>query len=101
MHKGDTVIADHPDSRSKRVIRSYGIVQEITKTGNVIIEMADGSVIKRQFNSIAVYIQPPANWPELYEQQHAVFFRKKNAMISSSSFSRRRRKRVAPHLPDK
>lgn len=101
MHKGDTVIADHPDSRSKKVIRSYGIVQEITKAGNVIIEMADGSLIKRQFNSIAVYIQTPANWPELYEQQHAVFSRKKNAMISNSSFSRRRRKRAAASLVEK
>lgn len=101
MHKGDTVIADHPDSRSKRVIRSYGIVLEITKAGNVIIEMADGSLIKRQFNSIAVYIQPPANWPELYEQQHTIFSRKNNTMISNSSFARRRRRRAVSALSDK
>jgi len=80
IHKGDIVIADHPDSRSNRLIRSYGIVQEFTEAGSVIIKMADGSMIERQFNSIAVYIQPPSNWQELYQQQ-VVFPPPKQQMI--------------------
>lgn len=89
MHKGDTVIADHPDSRSKKFIRSYGIVQEITKAGSVVIEMEDGSVITRGVNSIAVYIQPPSNWPELYEQQQVEFSQPKRPMMAHGSFTRR------------
>jgi len=62
MEKGDIVMADHPDTRSRKFVRFFGIVQEITEAGDVIIEMADGSLIKRKFQSIAVYIQPPSNW---------------------------------------
>ena len=69
MQKGDIVIADNPDSSSRNLNRSYGIVHEVNKAGIVIIEMADGSMIKRPFNSIAVYIQPPSNWQELLKQQ--------------------------------
>lgn len=86
MQKGDIVMADHPDSRSKQYIRLYGIVQEITKTGWVIIEMADGSMIKQPFNSIAVYIQPPSNWQELLLQQQIVF--SKANMFSNRKISR-------------
>lgn len=85
MHKGDTVIAEHPDSRTKKIIRSYGIVHDITKQGNVIIEMADGSLIKRRFNSIAVFIQPPSNWQELYKQQHVSFVQGKKPLASNGS----------------
>jgi len=80
MHKGDIVIADHPDSRSNKLIRSYGIVQEVTKAGSVIIKMADGSMIKRHFNSVAVYIKPPLNWQELYLQQ-VLFSQPKQQMV--------------------
>ena len=69
MQKGDIVIAEHPDSKSNKLIRSYGIVHEVTKTGSIIIAMADGSMIKRQFNSVAVYTKIPSNWQELYQQQ--------------------------------
>lgn len=69
MQKGDIVIAEHPDSKVNKLIRSYGIVHEVTKSGSIIIEMADGSMIKRQFNSVAVYTKTPPNWPELYRQQ--------------------------------
>lgn len=69
MQKGDIVIADNPDSTSRNLNRSYGIVHEVKKAGMVIIEMADGSMIKRPFNSIAVYIKPPSNWQELFQQQ--------------------------------
>lgn len=89
MHKGDIVIADHPDSRSSMLIRSYGIVQEITKAGIVIIKMADGSLIKRQFNAIAVYIQPPSNWQALYQQQ-VLFSQPKQRMIFRGSQTRQR-----------
>ena len=66
MRKGDLVIADHPESESSILTRFYGIVLEISQTGNVIIELSDGSVIKRKSNSIAVYVHPPSNWQELF-----------------------------------
>ena len=68
MKKGDSVITDSPDSTSGGLIRSYGLVYAFTKAG-VVIELADGSMITRQRSSIAVYIQPPKNWQELYRQQ--------------------------------
>ena len=75
MHKGDMIIADHPESASSTLTRIYGIVLEVTKTGSVIIELADGSVIRRRSNSVAVYVQPPSNWQELFEQQEVLFSR--------------------------
>ena len=89
MFKGDYVTAVHPDSRPNKLIRSYGIVQEITETG-VIIKMADGSQIKRQFNSIAVYIKPPSNWQDLYEEQQIEFLKSKHPMMSRGSYSRQK-----------
>jgi hypothetical protein len=83
MQKGDSVIANHPDSRSNKLIRSYGIVQEITKAGSVTIKMADGSIIKQPLTSIAVYIQPPSNWQELYQQQ-VVLSQPKQRMLFGS-----------------
>ena len=87
MLKGDSVVAVHPDSRPNRIIRSYGIVQNITDSG-VIIKMADGSLIKRQFNSIAVYIQPPSNWEDLYEEQKIEFPQSKHPMIKKRFVSK-------------
>lgn len=84
MQKGDNVMADHPDSRGREPVRFYGVVQEITKAGGVIIEMADGSVINRHENAIAVYIQPPANWPELFEQQIVASSSKQTMMVRRS-----------------
>ncbi|MCP4339776.1 MAG: hypothetical protein GY799_13010 [Desulfobulbaceae bacterium] len=69
MQKGDIVIAEHPDSKSNRLMRNFGIVHEVTKAGSIIIEMADGSMIKRQANSVAVFTKIPSNWQDLYEQQ--------------------------------
>lgn len=91
MQKGDSVMVNHPESRSKKSVRSYGIVHEIAEEGGgVIIEMADGSLINHQFNAIAVYIHPPANWDELFKQQKIVFSqRKKQAMIRTSSQNKR------------
>jgi len=86
MEKGDIVMTDHPDSRSRNLVRSFGIVQEITKVGDVIIELADGSLIKRKFQSIAVYIQPPSNWRELLTQQQIVFSQPKNQMMARGSY---------------
>jgi hypothetical protein len=86
MQKGDIVMADHPDSRSKKYVRLYGIIQEITKAGGVIIEMADGSLIKRPFNTIAVYIQPPSNWRELLDQQQIVFSRPNRQMMARTPY---------------
>lgn len=91
MQKGDMVMTDHPDSRSKKSIRSFGIVQEIPKLGDVIIEMADGSLIKRKFQSIAVYIQPPANWRELLAQQQVVSSQPMSKMMARGSYSKRQK----------
>lgn len=88
MYKGDSVIANHPDSMSNKLIRLYGIVQKITKAG-VVIKMADGSLILRPFNSVAVYIQPPANWQDLYEEQQIEFFRSKHPMIRRGSYPKK------------
>lgn len=84
------IMTDHSDSRSKELIRSFGIVQEITKLGDVIIEMADGSVIKRKFQSIAVFIQPPPNWRELLAQQQVVFSQSLNQRMARASYPKRR-----------
>ena len=91
MQKGDIVMADHPDSRARKFIRSFGIVQEITKVGDVIIEMADGSLIKRKFQSIAVYIQPPSNWRELLTQQQIVFSQPGNQMMARGLYPKQRK----------
>lgn len=88
MRKGDIVIADHPESRSIGLTRFYGIVLEITKTGSVVIELADGSVINRQVNSIAVYIHPPSNWQDLFKQQEIAFSHPRQAMFNRSSKTR-------------
>lgn len=88
MQKGDYVIANHPDSMSKKLIRSYGIVQKISTAG-VVIKMADGSLILRPFNTVAVYTQPPANWQDLYEEQQVEFFQSKHPMIRKGSYSKK------------
>ncbi len=87
MYKGDSVIANHPDSMSNKLIRLYGIVQEITKAG-VAIKMADGSLVLRPFNSVAVYIQPPTNWQDLYEEQQIEFVQSKHPMIRRASYAK-------------
>jgi len=89
MKKGDMVMANHPDNSSRELVRSFGIVQDITKVGDVIIEMADGSLIKRKYQSIAVYIQPPANWQELLAQQQIVFSQPMNQMMARSKYPKR------------
>jgi hypothetical protein len=89
MQIGDMVMTDHPDSRSRNFIRFFGIVQEFKKVGDVIIELADGSLIKRKFQSIAVYIQPPSNWRDLFEQQ-IVFSPPQQPMMVRSSYTKQR-----------
>lgn len=77
MRKGDVVIADYPRRRSCQVSRFYGVVVDVVEGGNVIIELSDGSVIKRQSNSIAVYVKPPANWKHLFTKRNIVLSPKK------------------------
>ncbi len=48
--------------------------------------MADGSLIKRHFNSIAVYTQPPSNWQDLYKEQQIEFPQSKHPMIKRGSY---------------
>lgn len=93
MQKGDSVMADHPDSRGGECVRFYGVVQEITKAGGVIIEMADGSLINRHVNAIAVYIQPPTNWQELFEQQIVFASTRKRSMKARRTNKKHRRGR--------
>ena len=85
MRKGDLVIADHPESESSILTRFYGIVLEIGQTGRVIIELADGSVIERQTNSIAVYVHPPSNWQELFKRQEVLFNRARQQLMGRNS----------------
>lgn len=73
MKKGDPVLTDHPERKSRKFVRTYGIVHEITTGKDIIIELADGSLIRRSPNSVAVYIRQPSNWQELYEKQQVVF----------------------------
>jgi len=85
MHKGDKVIVDHPERDTNALIRTYGVVLETTEVGNVLIELADGSVIKRTDSSVAVYIQSPENWQELYAKQKITFARPTRAFATSRS----------------
>lgn len=73
MQIGDPVLTDHPERRSRRFIRSFGIIRRIARNKDIIVELADGSVMRRSPNSVAVFIQPPANWRELFARQHIVF----------------------------
>lgn len=88
MRKGDLVIADDPQSESSVMTRIYGIVLEISHRGTVLIELADGSVIKRQRNSIAVYVHPPENWQELFERQETLFIHARQPLIRHNSKKR-------------
>ena len=95
MRKGDLVIADHPESESSILTRFYGIVLEISQAGRVIIELADGSLIERQTNSIAVYVHPPSNWQELFKRQEVLFNRARQPLMGRNSKKREGRdKRV-------
>lgn len=85
MRKGDLVIVDDPQSESTALTRFYGIILEITKNSSVLIKLADGSVIRRQSNSVAVYIQPPSNWQELYEQQEVLFIHPRKFFSQNNS----------------
>lgn len=85
MRKGDLVIADHPESESSVLTRSYGVVLGITEKGNVLIELADGTVIKRTRNSVAVYVHPPSNWQELFERQEVLFLHPRHLMVNQNS----------------
>ena len=73
MQIGDPVLTDHPERRSRQFIRSFGIVRRIARNKDIIVELADGSVMRRSPNSVAVFVQPPANWRELFDRKHVVF----------------------------
>ena len=89
MHKGDIVIADHPDSTTSGLTRSYGVVHKVTRKGMVTIEMADGSRIERRINSIAVYVKPPANWQELYSRKVITCQPKRRMLFGSANTKQR------------
>lgn len=82
MQKGDLVIADDPESESRALTRFYGIILDITKRGSVSIELADGSVITRQRNSIAIYVHPPSNWKELFKRQEVLFQQPRQSLFT-------------------
>ena len=83
MDKGDRVIADHPESDSSTLTRSYGIVLKVSKSGKVLIRLADGTVIKRHGSSVAVYVQPPNNWQDLFDKQEVIFSHPKHSIPTS------------------
>ena len=85
MVKGDIVIVDNPECRSNKLTRFYGIVLEVTRKGSVLTELADGSVINRQGNSVAVFVQPPSNWQELYEQREVAFSHLRHSSLKFSA----------------
>lgn len=85
MKKGDSVLTDHPERRSRQLVRSYGIVHEITAGKDVIIELVDGSLIRRNLNSVAVYIKRPANWQELFEKKQIIFSQARQQSMQKTS----------------
>lgn len=84
MQEGDLVIADDPESGSRALSRFYGIILEMTGRDGVLIQLSDGSVIKRRVNSVAVFVHPPSNWKDLFKQQEVPFQSPKQAMFSST-----------------
>ena len=84
MQEGDLVIADDPESGSGVLSRIYGIILEMTGRDSVLIQLSDGTVIKRQRNSVAVYVQPPSNWKDLFTQQEKLFQSPKLAQFSTT-----------------
>ncbi|MBT8345957.1 MAG: hypothetical protein KJO28_06600 [Desulfofustis sp.] len=84
MREGDLVIADDPESGSGVLSRIYGIILEITGGDSVLIQLSDGSVIRRKRNSVAVYIQPPSNWQDLFKQQEVPFESPKQALFTTT-----------------
>ena len=84
MQEGDLVIADDPESGSGVLSRFYGIILEMTGRDSVLIQLSDGTVIKRQRNSVAVYVHPPSNWKDLFKQQEVLFQSPKMAQFSTT-----------------
>ena len=85
MQIGDPVLTDHPERRSRQFIRSFGIVRRIARNKDIIVELADGSVMRRSPNSVAVFVHPPANWKELFARQHIVFSQPRQQIMSGRS----------------
>lgn len=83
MQEGDLVIADDPGSGSGVLCRIYGIILEMAGGDGVLIQLSDGSVIKRQVNSVAVFVHPPSNWKDLFKQQEVPYQSPKQAIFSS------------------
>ena len=88
MHEGDLVIADDPESETGVLSRFYGIIIEITKRDAVLIQLSDGSVIRRQRNSVAVYVQPPPNWKDLFKRREVPFQNPTQGLFSSTQRDR-------------
>jgi hypothetical protein len=84
MREGDLVIADDPEGGSGGLTRFYGIILEMTGGDSVLIQLSDGSVIRRQRNSVAVYVQPPSNWQDLFQRQEVLFENPKQALFSTT-----------------
>ena len=84
MREGDLVIADDPEGGSGVLTRFYGIILEMTGGDSVLIKLSDGSVIRRQRNSVAVYVQPPSNWQDLFNRQEVLFENPKQALFSTT-----------------
>ena len=88
MQEGDLVIADDPESETGALSRFYGIIVEITKRDAVLIQLSDGSVIRRQRNSVAVYVQPPPNWQDLFKRREVPFQNPTQGLFSAAQRER-------------
>lgn len=51
--------------------RMFGVIDAVGRRW-ITIRLADGRLIRREPASVATYVQPPANWPELYAAMERV-----------------------------
>lgn len=77
MMAGQACMADGNCASGKIVHRIYGtILDPGTNGGMAKIQFDDGTVVSREKRNIAVFIQAPANWVQLYERQEITCERK-------------------------
>lgn len=78
MRAGDCCIAYGGDTHGPdRHYRHFGIVKAVDGD-SAIIGLHDGSEIRRVLTHVAVYLQAPTNWNELYKRQAVLHSPAKN-----------------------
>ena len=73
------LIHDELGTKGGKFVRLYGVALGLTRCKRVRVLLADGRIVYRQPENIAVYETWPANWSELF-QKGQVAFRKKPFM---------------------